>query len=392
MGLVPLENIPMFVTAVFCITGTFIWSNLVLNTKKFVICLIDKEAKAKVRKQWILIVILFIHSLGSIASTFPNCLCTIFSQACPTYYFHYFGCSGYTIAEAMSQGVLGMRLYLFQMNKRKKRWLPWILGTLVLARTIAGAYQCSHFVAFVHVPVWGYWIPIQSTNVLSAVFGMDFINNIVFTGLFTQELYSHYKAVEKHTTQTILYKMRHVLQSAALGGVLAGIGTVILAATVLSGAAVDEEQIVVIFAEQAWNSCIITSMINGEQQEEHHSTSQPPETPHHGAEMSLLTTASVFGARLEAPEPVSDRKSPQQLRSFNYDHGKMNAPVEKDLLSGVQRMEEDYRANISSSELPGISASSLPTLSASSEATTEKGSPIVCESPRNTPQEKEQDI
>jgi len=185
--------------------------------------------------------------------------------------------------------------------------------------------------------------------------------------------------------------MRHVLQSAALGGVLAGIGTVILAATVLSGAAVDEEQIVVIFAEQAWNSCIITSMINGEQQEEHHSTSQP-ETPHHGAEMSLLTTASVFGARLEAPEPVSDRKSPQQLRSFNYDHGKMNAPVEKDLLSGVQRMEEDYRANISSSELPGISASSLPTLSASSEATTEKGSPIVCESPQNTPQEKEQDI
>jgi len=346
MGLVPDENVPMFVTAVFCITGTFIWSNLVLNTRKFVLCLIDKEAKAKVKKQWYLIIILFIHSLGSITSSFPNCLCAIFSQACPTPYFHYVGCSGYTIAEAMSQGVLGMRLYLFQMNKRKK-WLPWLLVTLVFARTFAGAYQCSHFVAFIHVPIWGYWIPIQAPSILSAVYGLDLLNNIVFTGLFAQELYAHYKVVEKHTTQTILYRMRHILQSAALGGVLAGVGTVILAATVLTGAAIDEEQIVVIFAEQAWNSCIVTQMINGAQEEQHHSSSNT----HRGVEMSLLTSASVFGARLEAPEPVAERKSPQELRTFNYNHGDMNLPVVPGALSGVQRMEEEYRVNISASSL-----------------------------------------
>jgi len=59
MGLqVPEENLPNFIVAVFCITGTLMWSNLVLNTRKFLICLLDSDLRKKLRAQYYLRIIL----------------------------------------------------------------------------------------------------------------------------------------------------------------------------------------------------------------------------------------------------------------------------------------------------------------------------------------------
>jgi len=351
MGLeVPKENLPNFIVAVFCITGTFMWSNLILNTRKFIICLLDSELRIKLRAQYYLRTILFIHSIGTLVCTFPNVLCTVFSQACPTPTFHGFACGGATLAEGMSQAVLAARLYLFQF-KSKNRSIAIISILLITARLVVGVFQCATIEAFEKVPVWGYWIPIQNPRTLSAVYSLDFVNNIFFTGLFSLELLRHYRSVEKHTNQTGLYRMRQILQSAAVGGILAGLGTIILAVMIITGIAKNEMQIVCIFSELAWNSSIITSMINGPQDSNSKNPNESTTSPSPGdgkrpIEMSLLTSASVFGARLEAPEPIAERKSPDELRDFQYDHGVQNRPAGKSELAGVRRVEEQYRVNL----------------------------------------------
>jgi len=122
---------------------------------------------------------------------------------------------------------------------------------------------------------------------------------------------------------------------------------------IVSGIAQNEMQIVCIFSELAWNSTIITGMINGPQdgnQNRHNESTTSPENGQRPIEMSLLTSASVFGARLEAPEPINERKSPEELRHFPYDHGNQNKPVgNKAELDGVRRIEEEFRAHIGSS-------------------------------------------
>jgi len=348
-SVVPEQNLPIFIASVFCITGTFMWSNLILNARKFIVCILDPELRIKIRNVWYLRIVLLIHSIGTLVCMFPNVLCSIFSQACPTPLFHGFACGGYTLAEAMSQAVLAARLYLFQF-KSKNYIVGIVCVFLIVVRLAVGIFQCSSMLIFVRAP-WGYWIPVQAPSTIAAVYSLDLINNLVFTGLFAIDLARHYRAIEKHTNPTALYRMRQILQSAALGGVLAGVGTIIMASVLVSGAAQSEMQIVVIFTELAWNSCIVTNMINGQENENQNSVSSSPGpspiTGQRQVEMSLLTSASVFGARLEAPEPIAERKSPEEVRHYHYDHGDQNKPLSTtEKLSGTQRTEEEFRGNI----------------------------------------------
>jgi len=348
-SVVPEQNLPIFIASVFCITGTFMWSNLVLNARKFIVCVLDPELRIKLRNVWYLRIVLLIHSIGTLVCMFPNVLCSIFSQACPTPLFHGFACGGYTLAEAMSQCVLAARLYLFQF-KSKNYIVAIVCVVLIVARLAVGIFQCSSLLIFVHAP-WGYWIPVQKPSTIAAVYSLDLINNVVFTGLFSIDLARHYRAIEKHTNPTSLYRMRQILQSAALGGVLAGIGTMIMASMLAGGVAQSEMQIVLIFTELAWNSCIVTNMINGQENDNPQSLSSSPGaspiTGQRQVEMSLLTSASVFGARLEAPEPIAERKSPEEVRQYHYDHGIQNKPLSAtENLSGTQRTEEEFRGNL----------------------------------------------